>query len=96
VCDSQTLIANTGEHRNGASDRATDVTLIVGGNSLVSGTLGASGRADLTVRGDSFKGTASVTLSGAQSIKLSGAYVLGGTTFNVAQTIACKQLFSDL
>ena len=45
----------------------------------------------------SFNGQAAAHFAdGAQSIALKGTFVLNGSPFSLDQTIACKQLFSDL
>lgn len=88
------LVVNVFEHRNGADGRATDLTMIYGGNVLKGGfnsTESDSGVVILKENQSFFRGTAAVDYS-LDTLALKGRLSLFGSVTPIEATIKCETL----
>lgn len=91
--EKETILVNLYEHRS-PSGRATDLTLIFGGNILTGSfdsTDSDAGKVNLTQQGSSFTGEAKVDYS-AESLEIKGALSLSGSTTSVNSILTCKTI----
>ncbi len=94
--DQETILVNLYEHRNSADGRATDLTLIFGGN-LLNGSFDStendSGKVILEQDKykSKFSGMATVNYS-SNTLALKGTLNLSGSTTSVDSLLSCKTI----
>ena len=92
LCDDDGLVLNLYEHRSGAEDRKTDLTLIFGQHQFT-GSLGA--KVNLQGKTGKFKGRIVLT-NHNRSVAVNGLLYFGGESYPVNAILKCKTLESKL
>lgn len=97
ACDNGSVLLHVFEHRNGAEDRATDITVIYGGyifaGSIQEGTPSALEPIGQYARaGNQFSGSITIDYAKSKVKVANGALTLEGERIPVAGKFNCKEL----